>query len=331
MTRLRQLVANAERKLAAYFARGPVRRLVSELFNAMVRHQSLHLASAMAFDLFLALVPLLALAGWVVSLVLKGDHTMMDNLSAWLNLAPDDVRRVINQHAERFNGRAIAPIALVGAIWLGSGAFDTVMSAFERTAPSDPRPWWVRRGIAIVCVPCFLSALSLGAWLALNVTGVPNKLAQLLTELASDSIGLDTTKVVGFVVSTATVTLLVAAFFRIGVRRDVPKRSIWPGTALTLAIGSLASYGFATYASYIARYAVYYGSLAAVAILLFWLWICSLALLIGAELNVYLEEQIAEASSRRLPPLGQARPSSSPPSPRGRPPEAASEAPRTSR
>ncbi len=267
----------------------------------------------MAFDLFLALVPLLALGGWVVSLVLKGDQTTMNNLSALLDLAPNDVRRVINQHAERFNGRAIAPIAFVGSIWLGSGAFDTVMAAFERTAPSDPRPWWVRRGIAIISVPCFLSGLSLGAWLALNVTGLPSGLDELVHQLAPPSTHLDTTKVIGFVVSTATVTLMVAAFFRLGVRRDVPKRVVWPGTALTLAIGSLASYGFATYASYIARYAFYYGSLAAVAVLLAWLWICSLALLVGAELNVYLEEQIAAVSNRLPPPLGQARRGSSPP------------------
>lgn len=299
MSRSRQLITSAQSGLSAYFERGPLRRLSSELFNAMVRHQSLHLASAMAFDLFLALVPLLALAGWAVSLVLRGDLGTMHNLSAWLNLAPADVQRVINQHAERFHGRAIAPIAFVGAIWLGSGAFDTVMSAFERTAPSHPRPWWVRRSIAILCVPCFLSALGLGAWVALTVTAAPAKLVERLPQLLGQTTAaVDLTQTIGFVVSTVTITLLIAAFFRIGVRRDVPKRRVWPGTLLTLAIGSFASYGFATYASRIAQYAVYYGSLAAVAVLLAWLWICSLALLIGAELNVYLEEQYAVQSRR---------------------------------
>lgn len=314
MSRSRQLINSAQSGLSAYFERGPVRRLSSELFNAMIRHQSLHLASAMAFDLFLALVPLLALAGWVVSLVLRGDIGTMHNLSAWLNLAPADVQRVINQHAERFNGRAIAPIAFVGAIWLGSGAFDTVMAAFERTAPSDPRPWWVRRGIAILCVPCFLSALSLAAWVALTVAAAPATVLSSLPELLGQTAtAIDLTKTIGFVVSTVTITLLIATFFRIGVRRDVPRRRVWPGTLLTLSIGSFASYGFATYASRIAQYAVYYGSLAAVAVLMAWLWICSLALLVGAELNVYLEEQFAVQSRRTsspAPPPSEPQPSS---------------------
>jgi membrane protein len=303
MPTLSQLIQALQRNTTAFFGRGPARRLVSVLFNNMIDHQSLHLASAMAFDLFLALVPLLALAGWFVSLVLQGDVSTMHNLSAWLNLAPADVQRVINQHAERFSGRAIAPIAFLGAIWLGSGAFDTVMAAFERTAPSDPRPWWVRRGIAILCVPCFLGALGLAAWLALHVAAGPDRLFRFVPNaLLPDEQTFSVTQIGGFVSSTLTITLMVSAFFKIGVRRDVPRRRIWPGTLLTLSIGSAASYGFATYAARIAQYAVYYGSLAAVAVLLAWLWICSLALLMGAELNVYLEEQFA-IESRRTPPL----------------------------
>ena len=39
----------------------------------------------------------------------------------------------------------------------------------------------------------------------------------------------------------------------------------------------------------LARYALYYGSLAAVAVLLLWLWLLCAALLVGAELNAQLE------------------------------------------
>jgi membrane protein len=304
----RQLIDATERATRSFFSRGPVRRVTGDLFQKLIEHQSLQMASAMAFDLFLALVPLLALAGWVVSLVLHGNENTMANLSALLNLAPDDVQRVINHHAERFSGKAIAPLALVGGIWLGSGAFDTVMSAFERTGPSDPRPWWVRRGIAVLCVPSFLGSLGLGAWVALHAAGSPifdNEVVKRVIR-ASD-VQIDTAQTIGFLVSAVTITLFIAAFFRIAVRRDVPRRRVWPGTLLTLSIGSVASYGFATYAGRLAQYAVYYGSLAAVAVLLFWLWICSLALLLGAELNVYMEEQFA-VESRRPPALAEPAP-----------------------
>lgn len=270
-----------------YFGRGPVRRAVRAIFLSMLRHDGLQLASAMAFDLFLAMIPLLALAGWVLSLVLKADSATIHNLSLVFNLAPSDVQHVVNQHAERFFGGTFAPVALGGALWLASGAFYTVMGAFERTLPSRERTWWHRRALAISCVFFLLASLCVGGWASMTIAGGPISMLRLIPGNAD----MDAAKRVGALVSGLMTTLLIAGFFRIGVRRDVPVRRVWPGTLLTLFIGASASYLFAAYARSLARYAFYYGSLAAVAVLLAWLWMCSLALLLGAELNVFLEEQ----------------------------------------
>lgn len=283
-----------------YFGRGPIRMALRSMYLNLLKHHGLQLASAMAFDLFLALIPLLALAGWVLSLVLKGDAHTLHNLSLLLNLAPADVQHVVNQHAERFFGGTLAPLALVGALWLGSGAFYTVMSAFERTASSAERTWWQRRLLALLCVLLMLASLSVGGWVSVIAAGGPVSLLRLVPSQT----GLDAAESIGLLVSGAMLSLLVAGFFRIGVRRDVAVRRVWPGTALTLIIGGSASFLFAQYARSLARYAFYYGSLAAVAVLLAWLWMCSLALLLGAELNVYLESKAAGGngppSSRRL-------------------------------
>ncbi|HEX2731769.1 MAG TPA: YihY/virulence factor BrkB family protein [Polyangiaceae bacterium] len=277
-----------------------MRDVVRDVYKNFVRHDGLQLASAMAFDLFLALVPLLALGGWATSRVVGADATALQNVSLWLDVAPTDVQRIIEQHTNRMRGQAVAPLVLLGALWLGSGAFATVMAGFEKTSPSDPRPWWVRRAIAMLCVPCFLAALVLSAWLALHVVGVA-AVDALPRFVFMKEIEVNTAATIGLLVSVVFVTLLIAAFFRVALRRDVPRRCVWPGTMLALGIGSSASYGFAVYAGTLAQYAVYYGSLAAVAVLMAWLWICSVALLLGAELNVFLEEQIAIDSRRPAP------------------------------
>jgi membrane protein len=49
------------------------------------------------------------------------------------------------------------------------------------------------------------------------------------------------------------------------------------------------SWAFGNYVISLAEYAVYYGSLAAVAVLLLWLYLTSLSLLLGAEVNAILE------------------------------------------
>lgn len=274
--------------------RGRLAQMVYAIVGNLHDHHATLLAGAMAFDVFLALIPLLALGGWVLSVVLRGDTETLASLSSFLDVAPRDVHQLVNENAERFNGVTLAPIAFIGSIWLGSGAFDTVMAAFERTRVTDPRPWYVRRILAIVCVLCVLLSITLGGWVTLQLAGGPAMVLRLLPKprgFEEFGIDLDGSRLVGFAVSTTTISLLIAGFFRIGVRRDVPRRRVWPGTLVTMTIAATASYLFAVYARTLAKFALYYGSLAAVAILLAWLWLCSFALLLGAEVNVYLEER----------------------------------------
>lgn len=67
------------------------------------------------------------------------------------------------------------------------------------------------------------------------------------------------------------------------------RRRLLPGGVVTVALWAAASAGFSYYVARFARYATFYGSLATVAIVLFWLWLLSLALLVGGEVNAQLE------------------------------------------
>ena len=87
----------------------------------------------------------------------------------------------------------------------------------------------------------------------------------------------------------------------LAVLRPGVQRRVWPGAFLTMGIGGSASYLFVVYAKELARFALFYGGLAAVAIALFWLWIWCAALLVGAELNAQLEGREDRPLSRVLP------------------------------
>ena len=255
------------------------------ILSVVNRHAQM--ASGIAFDLFLALIPLMALVGWVLSLALRESASVMDDLSLWLNWTPQEVQAVVEQHADRFVMGTVAPVVVVGALWLASGAFATVMAAFETTLPTKGRPWWKRRLLALSCVFGLTASLSAGAAVELFIVAQTSGLEQFLPA----NYPFERSKSVGLLVSVFTIALLIAGFYRIGIRREVPRRHVWPGTALCLGLTALSSTLLALYASTIATYAVYYGSLAAVAVLLLWLWTLSLSLLLGAELNVYFEER----------------------------------------
>ena len=82
----------------------------------------------------------------------------------------------------------------------------------------------------------------------------------------------------------------LAGFYRFAVEHPAGiRRRAWPGTAAAAGAWLLVSWIFGAYVISLGTYAIYYGSLAAVAVLLVWLYLASLALLFGAEVNALLE------------------------------------------
>jgi uncharacterized BrkB/YihY/UPF0761 family membrane protein len=87
----------------------------------------------------------------------------------------------------------------------------------------------------------------------------------------------------------------LAAFYRFAVvhPKDV-RRRFWPGTFTAVASWLVVSWGFGLYAVSMSSYALYYGSLAAVAVMMVWLYLTSLSLVVGAEVNAYLERRTSQ-------------------------------------
>ena len=82
---------------------------------------------------------------------------------------------------------------------------------------------------------------------------------------------------------------LVALFFFVASPRPGVPRRVFPGAVVAVVAGSAVSGAFAFYAGHLARFALFYGSLAAVAVTLAWLWFVCFSFLVGAELNQLLE------------------------------------------
>jgi membrane protein len=94
-------------------------------------------------------------------------------------------------------------------------------------------------------------------------------------------------------------TLFLASFYRLAVVRPPRvRRRVWPGTIAAVACWLVVSWAFGAYAASMADYALFYGSLAAVAVLLVWLYLTSLSLIVGAEVNALLEAGGAAVPSK---------------------------------
>jgi membrane protein len=97
-------------------------------------------------------------------------------------------------------------------------------------------------------------------------------------------------QMVGIVMPAIILVGLVSAFFRIAIRRPrLPQRRVVPGACVTVLLWGLCSALFSLYVAELAQYATLYGNLATVAILMLWLWLLSMALIVGGEVNAELE------------------------------------------
>jgi membrane protein len=238
------------------------------------RYAAARAASAMAFDAFLSLIPLVAAAGVILHRLHSSSATTLGPL---LKTIPPAVAQLIDSEFLRLSDKGFAVFApvIVGAFaWVSSAGLSTAMGVFECIYIGSERPWWKRRAIAMTYVFGGLVVVTAVTAIGLAVASV------------SSTAGL----VLGFALPVVGPVLLVAGFFRIATQRSGgPRRRVFPGALLTVVLWAATSTLFSIYVSRIASYATLYGSLAAVAIALLWLWLASIALLVGGEVNALLD------------------------------------------
>jgi membrane protein len=265
------------------------------LFRAVGRARSDHatnLAQAVAFNLFLA-IPSAALVA-VGVFATAGDAGLAHRLLAHLSgIVPASVITLLNTSLTKVthhsSGGAIMIVAgAVLAVWSLTGAMKTLMWALNIAHDVPERRGFVHSRLAAVAMlACAGTAFVLV--FALLVLG-----PQLSGWIGS---ALNQPTAVSWVWWTAQWPVLVAALlvafggvYRFGPDLDRPRwRVVTPGTLTALAVWLAVSGGFAWYVSNFGSYNKTWGSLAAVIVMLTWLWLSSLALLLGAEIDAETE------------------------------------------
>jgi membrane protein len=261
------------------------------------------LGAGVAFFAFLALFP--AVIALVTLYGLFADPSVIADQVNSLTALPGDVRQLIvdqvnNQSRATLGWSAILAIAL--ALFSASGGVNNLMTAINVAYDEeDDRNPIKKRLIAL--------ALTLGAIVFIVIMlGLVAVVPALLQGIFGDS------PVIRFLLSAARwvllvvlVTVALALLYRIAPNRDAPKvRWVSVGAGVATLLWLVASIGFSVYVSTFGNYAKTYGVFAGIIVLLFWLWITSYAVLLGAEINAEAEQQtVADTTKGPAQPLGQ--------------------------
>jgi len=263
-------------------------------------HVSL-VAGGVAFFGFLALFP--ALAAFIAAYGLVFDPAeVSQQIEQLQGVVPPAVLDLLEEQLQRLTAAATgslswsAVLALVLALWSASkgtrGVIEAINVAYDRQE---------HRGI----VKLYLVGLGLTVGSIVFVALVIALVAGVPAVLGLAGLDIDASRWLRWArwpVLLVLVLLATAATYYLAPDRESPRwRWLTPGSLLA-TLGLLAASGlFSLYVTSFGDYDKIYGSVGAVAVFLLWLYLSSFVVLLGAELNSVLEEEVAKAAPTGVP------------------------------
>ncbi|NOU35026.1 MAG: YihY/virulence factor BrkB family protein [Polyangiaceae bacterium] len=250
--------------------------LVRNIVLAMDKHDAVTAASAMAYSFFLSLIPLLLALGYIIGHMVRVRGTDVV-LGPLVDAAPPAAQSIISRELDTLAGTGVgfAPLVALGFLWVSSSGVHGLINGLEIVLRAQRRPWWQKRALSVACILGALASLVAVGWgISYVIHLAPGRVRTLLVPFILLVVG----------------TCGLSGFYRVAVvHTEVIQRRAWPGAFVAVTAWLLVSWAFSAYVRTLGNYSVYYGSLAAVAVLLFWCWLTALALLLGAEVNAQLE------------------------------------------
>ncbi len=254
-------------------------------------------AAELAYFFLFSIFPLLIVLTSLLGLISGGAEIRAELLGYFRTALPGSAYQLVVSTLREIthaSGGGKLSIGIVVAIAAASAGMVAVIEGLNTAYEvREARSWLRRRGVAIVltlalalftvsALAIFLYGNQLGTFIATHVGFRP------LFQTAWPFVQ------VPLVISFVLVALALTYRFAPNVRVQ-RWRWIFPGAWAAFLLWLIASAGLRLYLKFFDTYSAVYGSLGAVVILMVWLYLFSVAILVGGEVNSVLENAAAEA------------------------------------
>jgi YihY family inner membrane protein len=262
-------------------------RFATRIVRRFVRHRGPLLASAIAFDALMSVVPLLALALIATSFVVDaGDVKRL--IALQLDVLPaqaiEPISRAYTTLVERRG--AAGGLVIAALVVFGTMAFRTVHGAMAVVFESPAQPW--RKAVAAAFLPLAFVAL-IGAGIVVGTLAlivVDAFFDESATSLLRSS--LSAAASFGFLL------FLFSSFYHFMPVRRPPFRRCLVGGVLAAGTWEIARRAFVWYIGQVSMVGVVYGSLASIVVLLIGFEVAAFVVLLGGEVVAALEQSARE-------------------------------------
>jgi membrane protein len=241
------------------------------------------LAFSAVFALFPFLLFVVSLAGMMI------DRAQTESLiGAIRQLVPKDVASILSDRMHALatgKNPALLTVSGVGAVWAASSGIAATMRALNTVyGVRESRSFLRVRAIAV-------GITLLGAVLGITAAIITVALPAILHHLGFFGEALLWLR---FPAAAILVMLIIACLYYFLPDVEQSFKFLTPGSVFAVLVWLLASWGFSEYVSHLGSYEVSYGALGGIVVLLMWMYISSVVVLLGAEINAILEHRSPE-------------------------------------
>ena len=280
------------------FSRGEVKAVATRLPERVREHNLTLVAAGVAFYAFLAFVP--ALIAFVSIYGLIADPaTVTKQVHDVAAALPAEVQRFLVfqltsiTNADHRGVSLTLVIATVIALWSASGGMAALITGLRIVHDREPPKGFVSKRAQAL-------ALTFGAVIFLSaVVFLIAVLPPLLSDAGLGSGGRVAFGILRWPILAIVMAVGVGLLYRLAVPENAPGRFgfITPGTVVALLGWLIVSALFGIYTANFARYSKTYGTLASIVVVLLWLWLSSLLVLIGAEIDAARTDNSSETKA----------------------------------
>jgi membrane protein len=261
------------------------------------------LAAEMAYNSMLALFPAILTVLTAIGLFKPLQRTFQNLASRVSEVAPIEALQLIEDFAREIStsrNSGLFSLSFVIALWASSGALSAAMTALDQIHQvpiAKVRPFWKAKLISL--------GLTIGTILLMILASTLVFVGDLIIRAVASQTGalepglLIIWQLLILPLALGMMSVAFAFVYRFGPSRWNPGQPILPGAVLAAVSWAIISGGFRLYVSHFGNYNRAYGAVGAVIVLLLWLYMTSLVMLMGDELNVTVGELMNRNSSEQ--------------------------------
>jgi membrane protein len=265
--------------------------------KGLLQHNAMGLAAELAYFTFLSIFPFL-ICLVALSHILPTPSTVGEVQTLVARVLPRAVvDSMVGQMIQlsRANNVLIIALGLMGALWSGSSALHSLMSAVNRAYDANDRRRW--REVRVAALWLTISSAAVITFVIGLATVMP-RLAAKATDPRSP-LWVIFGGAARWVVVWFAIAGVAALVYRVSLDvDDRPRARLAPGAAVAASIWTIATFFLHLYMSHVGNYGLTYGALGGAMFVLLWFYFTNLSVLVGAEVNGELSNRPSRRPAR---------------------------------